>query len=71
MDEKYKKEYETERAIYYTTFVDAYDGSYCINGHFCMIPACTKIVEGAKQYCLECGTLIMKVIKVKVTEEEV
>jgi hypothetical protein len=71
MSEKYKREYETEKSIFYTTEPDQYDRYYCRNGHFCFIPACTEIVEGVKHYCLECGTLIMKVIKIKVIEEEI
>jgi len=39
------------------------DGNgYCINGHYNVIPACTKIFVGNKLHCPECGTLIWEVV---------
>lgn len=35
---------------------------YCINGHYNIIPACTKIFVNNKLYCPECGTLIWEVV---------
>jgi len=70
MDKKYKKEYETERILFY--FNDSViNGGYCENGHFCIVPESFEIKEGNKHHCLKCGTLLLKVIKVKVIEEEI
>ena len=43
----------------------------CENGHFNIIPACTKIKEDNKLYCLDCGVLIFRVAKIRRIEFEI
>ena len=35
---------------------------YCVNGHYNVIPAYTKIFVGNKLYCPRCNTLIWEVV---------
>ncbi len=47
------------------------NGGKCKNGHFNIIPACTVISEGTKLHCMDCGTLIFRVAKIRSIEFEV
>jgi len=43
---------------------------YCVNGHYNVIPACTKIFVGNKLYCPRCNTLIWEVVSKSILFEK-
>ena len=67
----YKRSYISTKGI--SLFKEEYkDGNgLCKNGHYNIVPACTKMVAGNKLRCINCSAVYWECIAIKVTETEI